>query len=135
MLLNSARDIETPGRDNLSGAGLVDAQAALLASPAFFVDAMISGVTVEQGSDGPMVKVLGTADADQLASIRVEMGAGEKPESFSKGSAPISDSVVDGVVGTIPAASFAGSGVWVLRLVVEHRNGTVREARFRLQLG
>lgn len=136
MLLNSATDIETPGRDNLSGMGLVNARAALVASPAFFADAVITGVAVEPGADGqPLVNVLGTATADQLAGYRVEIGAGEKPTSFKKVSGPAQQDIIDGVVGSIPAGHFAGSTVWILRLVVEHKNGTVRETRFRLQLG
>ncbi|MFA5630896.1 MAG: S8 family serine peptidase [Porticoccaceae bacterium] len=136
MLLSSAKDVETPGRDNLSGWGLVDANAALSADPAYFIEASITGVEVEQDAEGrPQVKVIGAANANQLKSIVVELGAGEKPITFKKGSQPLSATVVGDVVGVIPAAEFAGSTVWILRLVVHHEDGSFREARFRLQLG
>ncbi|MGP5761546.1 S8 family peptidase [Pseudomonas aeruginosa] len=136
MLLNSARDIETPGRDNLSGWGLVDARAALKADREYFIAAAISGVEVVPGADGqPQVQVLGTADANRIKSFVVELGAGEEPASFKKGSSPQASAVVDGVVGVIPAAELAGSTVWILRLTVEHADGSSRETRFRLQLG
>jgi hypothetical protein len=38
------------------------------------------------------------------------------------------------VLGEIPAAEFAGSAKWQIRLTTEHRNGRSREARFELDL-
>lgn len=136
MLVNSARDIETPGRDNLSGWGLVDAKAALAADPEYFVEAVISGVAVVQGADGQhQVQVTGTANADRIKSFSVELGAGEEPTTFRQGSQALESAVIDGVVGVVPAAEFAGATVWILRLRVYHADGSFREARFRLQLG
>ena len=46
MVLHSARDIETPGVDNYTGYGLLDATAALAADPDYFNESRISGVKV-----------------------------------------------------------------------------------------
>lgn len=136
ILLNSARDIETPGRDNLSGWGLVDASAALKADKDYFIDAAITGVNVVPGADGqPEVQVLGTANANRIDRYEVELGAGEEPASFRKGSKPLKEPVTDGLVGVIPATEFGGSTVWILKLRVFHADGSSREARFKLELG
>ena len=136
MLVNSARDIETPGRDNLAGYGVLDARAALAADPAFFLDAEITGVNVISDAQGqPVVQVLGTANGDRLKSYRVTIGAGQNPDKFSDGSDKAKTPVSGGVVGEIPAQLLMQSTVWTLRLEVEHNNGEKREARFELRLG
>ncbi|MBW2236508.1 MAG: hypothetical protein JRG85_14065 [Deltaproteobacteria bacterium] len=48
--------------------------------------------------------------------------------------AEIGKPVRGGVLGDIPAAEFAGSAKWQVRLITEHRNGRSREARFELDL-
>ena len=60
MLLHSARDIETPGLDQVSGYGLLDARAALQADPAFFIESIISSVGAVQ--EGSAVVVQGVRD-------------------------------------------------------------------------
>ena len=50
ILLQSARDIDEPGRDQSSGYGLVDARAALKADPEFHISAEVLGLEI--GSDG-----------------------------------------------------------------------------------
>lgn len=134
MLLNSARDIDIAGVDQYSGYGLVDARAALATDKAFYIDARINGVEVANASDGTVVRVLGTADADKLKSVVVEIGAGEDPQSWKTVVTAPGKSVHEGAIGDIPAASFAGSPTWQIRLVVNHKNGVSREARFQLDL-
>jgi hypothetical protein len=41
----------------------------------------------------------------------------------------------DSVLGDIPATALKGATVWQIRVVVEHNNGSVREARFKMTLG
>ncbi len=136
ILLNSARDIGEPGNDQFSGYGMVDARAALTTSKDFFIAASISGVKVVAGpAGGQAVEVDGTANADEFADAHLEIGAGEEPKSFTPVATPLNASVANGALGVIDANSFAGSTVWIIRLVVHHKNGRMREARFRLQLG
>lgn len=134
ILLNSARDVGEPGIDQFTGYGLVDARAALAADPKFFITADVGGVAVGNGPSGPVVNVTGTADADALKDAHLEIGAGEKPTAFTAVATPIAQAVHNGIIGAIPADSFKGSSVWIIRLVVAHKNGRMREARFRLQL-
>jgi hypothetical protein len=41
----------------------------------------------------------------------------------------------DAALADIPSSAFQGGTVWQIRLLVEHKNGAVREARFKLNLG
>jgi hypothetical protein len=67
--------------------------------------------------------VIGVTDAD------ADVAAAFKPVLTVTGP------VQSAALGRIPASAFAGSPVWIVRLVVHHKNGRTREARFRLQLG
>lgn len=134
ILLNAARDIETPGVDQLTGYGALDAAAALAANPDFYIDARITGVAVVSGDEGPGVEVTGTAGADAFEHARLMIGAGEAPASWTE-VATIDRPVGDGVLGHIPAGRFAGAKTWMLRLVVRHAGGREREARYRLNVG
>ncbi len=134
LLLHSARDIETPGVDQYSGYGLVDARAALRADVRFFIESAITGVQIAAGQQGRVLQVSGTSEADEFAGAWIEIGAGEEPESWTR----VIDVTAPGrgiVLGEIDANLFRGSKVWILRLVTRHRNGKTREARFRLSLG
>ena len=66
ILVNSARDIEPPGRDALTGAGMVDAISALKASPGFFIDVAITEAFAVQEDNQVFLELRGTLDADQL---------------------------------------------------------------------
>jgi len=135
ILLNSARDIDTPGIDQYTGYGLVDANAALIANKDFFIEASISSVEVKQTDAGLVVAVMGTVNADQFKNAAIEIGAGDDPEQWKEIIGEINEAVTAGQVGAIPASELAGSAVWVIKLKTTHENGKVREARFRLNLG
>jgi subtilisin family serine protease len=135
MILQSARDIGDPGRDRNLGYGMLDADAALKADPAFFVEAAIAGLSVVAGPQGQAVRVTGTAAADRMRAAWVEVGEGENPSQWRKVSTDVTRAVEGGVIGDIPASNFAGSKVWTLRVVTQHQNGRTREGRFILRLG
>lgn len=133
IIVQSAEDIQTPGRDNFSGAGLVDAKAALGFDPSVRLEAAISGIEVGQGANGPFARVLGTIAADSLASARIEIGAGRAPTSFRTVASGLPAGA--GTLAEIPAEEFRGAPLWTIRLLVTHSNGTQREARFQLDVG
>ena len=135
MLLNSAKDIETPGVDNYTGYGLLDAVAALKADRNFFIEARIANVAVVKTSSGPVLRVVGTADANSLAGVEVSLGAGEQPKTWKQLPASIASAVRDGPLIDIPASMFKGTKTWTIRIIAKHNNGQEREARFLLTLG
>jgi subtilisin family serine protease len=134
VLLQSARDIGVAGVDQYSGFGLLDARAALAADPAFFVDASITGVSVVQQDGSPFLAVLGTADANSFGSASLEIGMGEAPKSWIKVAA-IPAAVAGAAIASIDARKLQGATQWTVRLVVTHKNGRTREARYLVNLG
>lgn len=135
MILQSARDIEFPGVDQFTGYGLLDARAAVIADPEFYVEARIAGVRAAESESGTVAEVLGTADANAFDAAWIELGQGEDPSEWTKVTDDLTAPVVDGVVGAIPVDAFAGSNIWIIRVITEHENGRQREARFKLTLG
>ncbi len=134
IIKNSARDVDTPGVDQFSGYGLVDARAALTASKDFEISANISGVEVAQGAKGPILRVLGSTSADRFDRAQVAIGKGEEPERWKDAGDKIRQPVANNVLAEIPAAEFQGAPIWILKLTTRHKNGKVREAQFRLSL-
>ena len=135
LLQQTARDVGVPGVDQHTGYGVVDAVSALSARPGFFIRSAIDKVNVVRRDGGPAVEIIGTAEADRLAGASVFIGAGEDPKAWKEVIASIKGPVKSGVLGAVKAAHFKGATVWMIRLVVRHKNGKTQEARFRLALG
>jgi hypothetical protein len=135
IIKSTARDVETPGVDQYTGYGIVDARAALRAPREYVHLAGINRVEVVKQGGGQAVRVRGTADANALRALRLEIGAGETPTTWRAVGKAQRAAGPDDVLGDIPASAFAGAKVWQVRVVVTHQNGAVREARFRLSLG
>lgn len=134
MIIHSARDIGLPGVDQETGYGLLDVRAALVADPRFFITPAIHGIEVVQKADGRYVRLTGTADADHFRAAWVEYAEGENPTAWQPVSDRLPSAVRGGTLAELPAESFRASSIWTLRLVVEHENGTRREARHVLRL-
>ncbi len=133
ILLQSARDADTPGVDQFSGYGIVDAQAALRTPAGYFVEASISGVAVDQAN--ALIQVNGNALADEFDEAWIEIGPGPEPTSWKRIGSNLSNPVQDGIVGSIPFSELGGSPQWTIKLVVRHEDGRSREAWFLLSLG
>lgn len=134
ILTNSAKDIGTKGIDQYSGYGLIDAKAALEADASYFIDANIERVALTNADGSQALQVLGTALANKFKSGVLELGAGEDPQSFRQ-VATLKKAIEEGALAVIPAQAFRGSAVWTLQLTVTHRDGSQRQARYRLNLG
>ncbi len=135
MLEQSARDIDTPGRDQYTGYGLLDAAAALTADPDYYTLAAIDNVAIAMVDGKQVARVTGTSMADRFAGAVLEVGAGEQPGEWKRIGKKISQPVENGVLGDISPAELQGSSVWTVRVVTEHKNKTRREARYRLNIG
>jgi subtilisin family serine protease len=134
IIKSTARDVGTPGIDQYTGSGIIDAKAALVAPRDLLLAASIGRVEVAQSQRGPVVRVRGTADANALKEAVLEIGQGEAPSAWKRVASARKSAGPDSVLGEIPAASFAGSKAWQIRVVVTHGSGATREARFKLNL-
>jgi subtilisin family serine protease len=134
IIKSTARDVGTPGVDQYTGYGIIDAAAALKAPKDYFLLAGISRVEVVQKGGNQAVRVHGTATANALKSARLEIARGDAPTSWTQVSAATESRGADEVLGDIPANAFKGATNWEIRVVVTHSGGDAREARFRLSL-
>jgi len=135
MILNSAVDIETPGIDNYTGYGVLDASAALTADPDYFIESRISGIKVIKRSGKLSLQVIGTTKADKFSHATIMLGKGKKPKKWFRLKRKISASITSGALMNLPATLFRGAKQWTIRLITVHKDGTKREARFALKLG
>lgn len=135
MILHSARDIETPGVDNYTGYGLLDASAALAADPEYFNESRISGVKVVTRKGKPVLRVVGTADANEFKEAVFRLGKGSNPKKWFEVNVKIAKPVNANTLIELPAGVFKGAKQWTIRLITRHKNGSEREARFSLKLG
>jgi hypothetical protein len=134
IIKSTARGVGTPGVNQFTGYGIIDARAALMAPKDYFLLAGISRVEVMQMGRKQSVRVHGTADANALKSAQVEIGAGEMPTTWKVIGAAQKSAGPDNVLADIPANAFQGAPVWQIRVAVTHNNGSTREARFKLNL-
>ena len=135
IVKSTARDVGTPGVDQYTGYGIIDARAALKAPKDYFLLAGIDRVEVVQEGGNQVVRVHGTADANDFKSARIEIGQGETPTTWKSVGTAQKGAGPDSVLGDIPATALKGATVWQIRVIVEHVNGSAREARFKLTLG
>lgn len=134
LLLATAEDIETPGRDKYSGYGIVNAKAALGVEAGFFVSAEITGVDPVETDAGTVLHIKGTIDADSFKRAWMQIGPGENPGAWKYVGQKRKYPIHDGVLGVVPVAEFAGADLWQIVINVEHKNGVSKSARYPVRL-
>jgi subtilisin family serine protease len=134
MLLMSADDVETPGWDQLTGYGRLNARKALEADADYYLYAEIHRVSPAKEGGRTVLQVFGTAAGSQLGSYHLEVAQGENPTSWRNAGQVTGGQVRDNVLGTLTQSDFAGGGKWTVRLVVQDKKGLTRESRSTLTL-
>ena len=114
---------------------LLDAIAAIDASPKHFIEAAIYGIELVKREGKSLLRVSGSADADRFRRARLELGKGDAPERWEAVGQPIRKPVRRDTLGEVDARRLRGASLWTLRAVVEHRKRGRREARWMLELG
>ena len=135
MLEQSARDIDTPGRDQYTGYGLLNTAAALSADPNYYSIASIDSVAIATVDGKQVARVTGTAAANKFEGATLEIGAGDEPSEWRQIGKKLKQPVSNGVLGDISPADLQGAPVWTVRIVTEHKNKSRREGRYRLNIG
>lgn len=133
MLLESADDLEEPGWDNFTGAGRLNAAAALKADPDYFLTAKVSQVAPIKADGKTVIQVSGTAVGSHLKGYELQLGQGEKPASWKTLVKVAGKPVEDGVLGAFPVKEITAKGEWLVRLVAQDGRKT-KEARGTLDV-
>jgi subtilisin family serine protease len=133
MLLESADDVEDPGWDNFTGAGRLNAVAALKADPNYFLTAKVSQVTPVKVDGKTAIQVSGTAVGSQLKSYELQLGQGQQPSAWKTVGKVDGKSVEDGVLETFSVKEITAKGKWMVRVVAQDGKKT-KEARGTLDV-
>ncbi|MEE9501871.1 MAG: S8 family peptidase, partial [Candidatus Aminicenantaceae bacterium] len=133
ILKQSATDIDVPGVDQYSGYGLVNAAAALMADPEYYLEARISQIQGVQEGDNIYLEVVGTAIGSEFKEAWIELGEGETPQSWKK-IIVVPQAVEEGRLGLIPSSNFTKPGFWTVRVIVQDREGNTRESRGSVEI-
>ena len=132
--LTHAADANTSGRGHSSVSRFVFAQVAASANAADFVTAEITGLEPVQTEAGTVLNVKGTIDAGQFKRAWLQIGAGEKPDTWKYVGQKRKYAIHDGVLSVIPLGEFTDSGIWQVVVHVEHRNGTRKSATYPIRI-
>lgn len=135
MLVMSARDVETPGWDQFTGAGVLDVRKALTARPDYFLFGRITQVKPIRQANRTYVQVFGRATGSNFSDLKLQVAFGETPadEDWTTVHTGIKPHQ-GGVLSLIPVSRFDRPGAWRVRLVINDKLGRVRQARTRLNL-
>ena len=134
-LIMSADDIDVPGWDQNTGAGLLNARAALAADPDQYLVARLTSVAPGPRVDGvPSVDVAGAVRGSGQVHVRVQIALGEDPADDEWRTVFETDGEAAGVIHRIPATEFNRPGTWTVRLRVNDENDAVSQSRARLTL-
>jgi len=134
VLLNTADDVDLPGKDRYAGFGLVNARTALGAEPDFFVRAELSGAEFVETEGRSVLEIHGTIDATRFKRAWMQIGPGEEPATWKYVGQKRKYPIRDGLVGWIPLSEFAGADLWQVVVNVEDENGVVRRGRLPVRL-
>ena len=128
MILMSARDIEIPGWDQLTGYGILDARSAIAADPDYFAFAKITSITPIQTGGSLVIQVKGTAASSEFREAWLELGFGEKPTEWKIVGTKIATSITDGVLSEITPNDFDKRGKWTVRVMLKTKRDGMKEA-------
>ena len=134
IIKSTARDVGTPGVDQYTGYGVVDAVAALKAPKDYFLLAGMNRVEVVQKGGAQAVRVHGIAAANAMKSANIEIGQGEAPlDQFGRAGAEERHCRRRSAMYRRRVSRVRKCGRFCV--VIEHANGATREARFMLTVG
>ena len=134
MLLMSADDVESPGWDQLTGYGRLNARKALEADPAYYLYAELHSAGPAKEGNRVVLQAAGTAMGSHWGSYYLEVGQGDNPTSWRRAGKLAGGQVQDGTLGALAFQDFGATGKWTVRLVAQDAKGLTRESRVGITL-
>jgi subtilisin family serine protease len=135
LIAQTARDIEGPGVDPLTGYGLVDTAAAMAGDGDRWIEARIDAIDLIVENDETLVRVIGSAGADRFAGATLRASPERYPDDWLDLTEPLTRAVRGGVLAQFNPLQLRGSRRWVLQLTTTHESGEQREYCFVADLG
>ncbi len=134
ILHRTADDMEEPGWDEYTGAGVLNAKAALSEDVNDRVTAKFTGLDFVDTDRDRAVNVYATVRGD-FESFIVEVGKGERAKKFKYVAGPFVEQANHDLITQIERKEhLRGSKDWVLRITVTHHDGTQTTAHTSLRI-
>jgi hypothetical protein len=111
----------------------LDARAALLADPDYYLVAKIQKVQPVQENGAVYIEVFGTVGASDFKEAIIDLGLGQEPKDWER-VAVARTAVSEGRLGLIPGTAFTKAGKWMVRVQALDKNGKVRESRASIDI-
>ena len=134
MLLMSADDVESPGWDQLTGYGRLNARKALEADPDYYLYAEVHKLTPAREQGRSVVQISGTVAGSHLERYEIQLGQGANPSNWKTAVTEQNRTVRDNVLGAIPVSEITSRGQWVVRLLAHDTAKKTRESRGSLNV-
>ncbi len=135
MLLMSADDMETPGWDQYTGYGMLNAEKAMAADPDYYQYTQIQSVTPVRQGNRLSVEVSGQAEGSEFAGRWLQIGFGADPAKDAWKTVNYSEKPVSGgVIGAIPVDAFSKPGQWTIRVLAQDKRKRVQQSRASINL-
>jgi subtilisin family serine protease len=133
-LLMSATDLDVPGFDQNTGAGLVNAVRALDDSSQSLLLPRIATVSLARRDGRTVVSITGSLESSTPSNTWLQVAFGDQPaatdwKTISTASWPAGVSTIE---QSIPAAEFSRPGIWSIRVLAQDRSKVIRQARATL---
>lgn len=132
VILGTAKDMGDRGWDEMHGAGMLDASAALRADPKNFVTVMVTGVEVKrkEGKKGDLeyVDIYGTVRGP-FKDYVVGVGKGKNAGGFKKVSPVFTETADNQWLVRLMPDDLRGSEDWVVQISVNGNDGKPKTAR------
>jgi hypothetical protein len=117
------------GWNQYTGAGRLNADAALKADPKWQLTVRVTTVQPAQQAGRTVIEVRGTVTGSSLSSYSIQVGQGATPGSWQSVGQAARTPVDNGLLGSIPATAITSAGQWTIRVVARDATGAEREAR------
>jgi subtilisin family serine protease len=134
MLLMSTDNVESPGWDQLTGYGRLNARKALEADPDYYLYAELHRVAPAKEGGRTVIQAFGTATGSHWGDYHLEVGQGENPTAWRQAGKAVGGQIKDNLLSTLTQGDFGGSGKWTVRLVTQDKKGLTRESRAGITL-
>ena len=135
VLLSTADEMYDPGWDDKSGAGMMNASAALNFDPEKIFNVKIDKVRINLNEkDKPeTVDVFATVQGN-IQAFHVELGKTFRAKKFKQVAGPFNVPANNAWIARIPIEEFKGNKEWLLRINATHKDGTIKYATTEVNL-
>jgi len=136
IIISTADDMEDAGWDDETGAGKLNAYAALSFKPKEILNVMVSEIKINKNSKGKKIAsidVFATVQG-QFEEFTVDVGKTHRAKKFKTVAGPFKEAADYSWVARIPWSDLKGNTDWVIRISAKDKDGNVKVADTEITL-